>query len=50
MVSNKELEAGLEAMAEDFHLPGGGRSSSNWSPDTYTGLTLRSAAAWAGGT
>ncbi|WP_454642880.1 hypothetical protein [Bradyrhizobium liaoningense] len=25
MVSNKELEAGLKAMADDFHLPGGGR-------------------------
>jgi hypothetical protein len=25
MVSNKELEAGLKAMAEDFHLPGGAR-------------------------
>ena len=25
MVGNKELEAGLKAMAEDFHLPGGGR-------------------------
>lgn len=25
MTSNKELEAGLKAMAEDFHLPGGGR-------------------------
>lgn len=25
MISNKELEAGLRAMAEDFHLPGGGR-------------------------
>lgn len=25
MVSNEELEAGLRAMAEDFHLPGGGR-------------------------
>ncbi len=25
MANNKELEAGLKAMAEDFHLPGGGR-------------------------
>ncbi|MCK1478235.1 hypothetical protein IVB27_26385 [Bradyrhizobium sp. 197] len=25
MVSNKDLEAGQKAMAEDFHLPGGGR-------------------------
>ena len=25
MASNKELEAGLKAMVEDFHLPGGGR-------------------------
>lgn len=25
MASNKELEAGLRAMAVDFHLPGGGR-------------------------
>jgi hypothetical protein len=25
MTSNKELEAGLKAMVEDFHLPGGGR-------------------------
>ncbi|NVL89312.1 hypothetical protein HWN76_27805 [Escherichia coli] len=25
MVSNKKREAGLKAMAEDFHLPGGGR-------------------------
>ncbi|MBR0724113.1 hypothetical protein [Bradyrhizobium manausense] len=25
MASNKELEAGLRAMAEDFQLPGGGR-------------------------
>jgi hypothetical protein len=25
MVSNKELEAGLKAMAEDFHLPAGAR-------------------------
>lgn len=25
MVSNKELETGLKAMAEDFHLPGGAR-------------------------
>lgn len=25
MVINKELEAGLNAMAEDFHLPGGAR-------------------------
>jgi len=25
MGANKELEAGLKAMAEDFHLPGGGR-------------------------
>jgi hypothetical protein len=25
MASNKELEAGLKTMAEDFHLPGGGR-------------------------
>jgi hypothetical protein len=25
MISNKELEAGLKAMAEDFHLPGGAR-------------------------
>ncbi len=25
MVSNKDLEAGLKAMADDFHLPGGGR-------------------------
>jgi hypothetical protein len=25
MVDNKELESGLKAMAEDFHLPGGGR-------------------------
>lgn len=24
MVDNKELESGLKAMAEDFHLPGGG--------------------------
>jgi hypothetical protein len=24
MVNNKELESGLKAMAEDFHLPGGG--------------------------
>ena len=24
-MSNKELEAGLKAMTEDFHLPGGGR-------------------------
>lgn len=25
MASSKELQAGLKAMAEDFHLPGGGR-------------------------
>jgi len=25
MISNKELEAGLKAMAEDLHLPGGAR-------------------------
>jgi hypothetical protein len=25
MASNKELEGGLKAMVEDFHLPGGGR-------------------------
>jgi len=25
MANNKELEAGLRAMTEDFHLPGGGR-------------------------
>jgi hypothetical protein len=25
MTNNKELEAGLKAMAEDFHLPAGGR-------------------------
>ena len=25
MLSNKELEAGLKAMTEDFHLPNGGR-------------------------
>jgi hypothetical protein len=25
MASNKELEAGLKAMVEDYHLPGGGR-------------------------
>lgn len=25
MANNKELEAGLKAMTEDFHLPGGGR-------------------------
>lgn len=25
MTSNKELETGLRAIAEDFHLPGGGR-------------------------
>lgn len=25
MTSNKELEAGAKAIAEDFHLPGGGR-------------------------
>jgi hypothetical protein len=25
MVSNKELEIGLKAMVEDYHLPGGGR-------------------------
>ena len=25
MVRDKELEAGLKTMAEDFHLPGGGR-------------------------
>lgn len=25
MASNKELQVGLKAMAEDFHLPGGGR-------------------------
>jgi hypothetical protein len=25
MANNKELEAGLKAMAEDFHLPGGGQ-------------------------
>ena len=25
MTNNKALEAGLKAMAEDFHLPGGGR-------------------------
>ena len=25
MTSNKELEARLNAMADDFHLPGGGR-------------------------
>jgi hypothetical protein len=24
MIDNKELESGLKAMAEDFHLPGGG--------------------------
>ena len=24
MVDNKKLESGLRAMAEDFHLPGGG--------------------------
>ena len=26
MVNNRELESGLKAMAEDFHLPGGDRS------------------------
>jgi hypothetical protein len=25
MASNKELEAGLKAIVEDYHLPGGGR-------------------------
>jgi hypothetical protein len=27
MVNDKELESGLKAMAEDFHLPGGGHKN-----------------------
>ena len=51
MVDNKELESGLKAMAEDFHLPGREHKKlSQLSPDICTGSTPPSAAAWAGGT
>lgn len=51
MANNKELEAGLKAMAEDFHLPGGGRKKlSLLVADIWTGSTRPSAAAWVGKT
>ncbi|MDU0954219.1 MAG: hypothetical protein E6614_02420 [Bradyrhizobium sp.] len=37
MAKNKELEAGLKAMAEDFHLPGGGRMKLSRLVDEHLG-------------